>query len=129
MLHQLLKRVFYIPFLPALMWAGLILLGSTSRGVKVPIPTPNWVESDKLVHALAYAGLGFLTLVGLYVHQRWKATRGNQLLVLFFCLLFGVSLECVQGAFVPGRMFEFPDMIANTVGLGLGWLIYSFIFT
>lgn len=129
MLHQLLKRVFFWPFLPALMWAGLIFLGSTTVGVKVPIPTQYWVEPDKLIHALAYAGLGFLTLVGLYVYQRWKASRGNQLLALLLCLLFGVSLEFIQGAFVPGRMFEFPDMIANTVGLGLGWLIYSFIFT
>ena len=36
-------------------------------------------------------------------------------------VLLGVTLEFVQG-YGGERMFEVPDMIANTLGVALGWV-------
>lgn len=129
MLHPILQKVFYIPFLPALMWAGIIFWGSTINGIRVPFPEQDLLEPDKLVHALAYTGLGFLTLMGVHLHKKIKTSSRNLILALILCLNFGVGLELVQGLLIPERQFEYLDMLANAAGLILGWLAYYLFIT
>ncbi|NRB64406.1 MAG: VanZ family protein [Saprospiraceae bacterium] len=129
MLHHYIKKIFRIPWLPALMWAGLILWGSLVNEAPVLLPKQQFLGADKLVHALAYAGLGFLTLAGIKYHSKIKDSTLNTLLALGICLFFGIALEVVQGILVVERHFEYLDMLANAVGLGLGWIAYYLFIT
>ena len=72
--------------------------------------------SDKLLHFLTYAGLsaGFASVIWRR-QQLWLVTVG--------LILYGVAIEFAQG--LSGyRMFEFADMVANSVGVVFGLLAY-----
>ena len=74
-------------------------------------PQVEFRESDKVGHMLAY-GLLMFWFAELYTRR------------MFFALGFiamGVGLEFVQGM-LGYRTFDVFDMLANTLGVLLGWL-------
>jgi len=72
---------------------------------------------DKVEHLLAYTALmAWFCQFQIYRRQRWRNA------ILF--ILMGVGVEILQG--LGGvRQFEYGDMLANTTGVMLGWLIAS----
>ena len=93
----------------AALYMGAIFWFSSQPGDRVGIPAP-W---DKLVHAAVYAVLGGLLLRALN-HPVWAWAIATA---------YGLSDEAHQ-YFVPGRMFDLGDWLADSVGAGLGvWLM------
>jgi len=93
-----------------LMLAGILVLAL------VPLPKMVATEllSDKIIHLIVFAGL-MLWFAALYPKK--------QLWVLFAGLLaYGVIMETLQ-AQVPNRYAEFADLVADCIGLGLGWIL------
>jgi len=96
------------------MYCGFIFfLSSQSTLIATPLDFPN---KDKLMHASAYAILGFFA---------WSAFRHhvNQRLVLLwisilFASVYGISDEFHQ-SFVVGRDADVWDWLADTVGASL----------
>ena len=88
-----------------------VLISIVVLSVMPSPPSVDFESSDKVGHLLAYA-----TLMG------WFAllypARRPRLAVSFVSL--GVLLECVQGA-LGYRSLEFADMLANSLGVLLGW--------
>jgi len=81
------------------------------------IPEPTFGDAtgiDKVEHALAYGTL-MLWFAQLYLRARW-------LWVAFLCLALGVLLEYAQ-RLTGLRSFGYDDMVANAVGVGLGWML------
>lgn len=71
--------------------------------------------SDKLMHVLGYFGL-----MGWFI-QIYRGRRAGFLLAALF-IGIGVALEFLQG--LGGvRYFELADMIANTLGVLLAWVL------
>jgi VanZ family protein len=96
-----------------LAWFSNILIWGLSLapiGDRIPSPIKG---SDLIYHGLAYCGLIFLFLKG-YPRK----------ISLILGLLFfqGVAIEIIQP--YTGRFFEWWDMLANSLGLLLGWLIH-----
>ncbi|MBS1271599.1 MAG: hypothetical protein MAGBODY4_00731 [Candidatus Marinimicrobia bacterium] len=82
---------------------------------------------DKLLHLLEYGVLG--VLCGWVVIQPGDLTAANWVeyaLAIGIGWLFAVSDEIHQ-YFVPGRMMELNDFIADAAGIILGVLLYRFI--
>jgi VanZ family protein len=81
--------------------------------------TPSPPHIDVLTHDKLQHGLGYLCLM-LWFGQLYKPARHLQLAVSLIFL--GIVLEVLQG--VSGlRQFEFLDMLANSVGVLIGWLL------
>lgn len=78
----------------------------------VELPAHN---GDKYAHVAAYAALTF------WFMQIYDGRRAR-ILIVFGLVSLGVGLEIVQG-YTGYRSFEYGDMMANTVGVALGWLI------
>ena len=101
-------------------------MGSTSASQRVVIPKEFFFEPDKLAHAIAYGVLALLLLLGNFYastpNRRWRTAAS-----LLFCLGFGIMLEFIQYYFFPARQFEYLDMLANAIGISLGWMTYFFI--
>ena len=76
--------------------------------------------SDKLCHSLAYLWLSVLPFYGFFKVQR-------ALTAAFLIIPLGIGLEFVQ-AFVPGRLFSLGDMIANSLGAGIGIFYGRYLF-
>jgi VanZ family protein len=69
---------------------------------------------DKIVHLISYLGM-MLWLVQCYPRRRqWH--------LFTFFIFMGIAIEFVQG-WSGYRSFEYEDMIANSIGVLLGWLI------
>ncbi len=74
-------------------------------------PGFNWW--DKAQHALAFSVLGLLGLAALPAKPRQ---------VLMGLVVYGVAIELAQWA-VGWRFGEWQDVLADTVGLSLAWLL------
>lgn len=74
-----------------------------------PPEPPSFLAWDKAQHFLAYGGLMFWYGMGFPRHWRWPV----------FLVGLGIGLECLQG-WGGIRSFDPFDMVANTIGVGIG---------
>lgn len=96
----------------ALYWASLFVL------THVPVPIQSPVRHfDKVVHFLAYAGLGAGMIVVL--PRAWRRSLFGLLFAIGAVWLYGVVDEIIQG-FVPGRTADFLDWCADAAGAAVG---------
>lgn len=98
---------------PVLAYMGFIFLLSS---ISEPPPMPDGL--DKNMHALLYAGLG-----ALFARARaggWRGvTVGIVVQAMAFGACYGVTDE-VHQYFNPPRQVEALDVVADTIGAGLG---------
>lgn len=80
---------------------------------------PVWLQSDKLQHGLAYAGLAAL-LVRAVAGGHWRAvTTRRTMIAVALAILYGVSDEWHQ-SFVPERSADAADVLADAIGASVG---------
>jgi VanZ family protein len=94
---------------------GILTTGGVSLLPRVALPDTG--VSDKLEHLLAY---GVLSLVGC------RAFADPVSRILIGLVLYGIVLEGLQ-SLVPGRVPSLMDVVANTLGVGLGYLVLIFV--
>lgn len=109
-------------FVPAICWAILIWSLSTTSNLP-PIPW-DFLSPDKIGHLVFYAVQTFLLIWAFAKSQEWKEIKVvGVVLAMLIAASYGTSLEFVQ-ANIPGRAFDYADMVANFVGTFIG--AYSF---
>lgn len=105
---------------PRWLLAGwLLLIAGVVAGSLLPssaLPAPSFSGIDKVEHLGAYALLSayaVLLFAPAYVH------------VLAACGLvaLGMSLEGAQAALTASRLADPADMVANALGVALGWWV------
>ena len=110
--HNLIKRI-----LPAAVWLLFILIATLTPGKQLP-KTPDVIGFDKLVHF----GL-FFVLTFLWNRVRLENTKLNKVKFITNYLVFGILIailvEYLQ-QFIPGRSFDYGDMVANIMGGTIG---------
>ncbi|MCC6411710.1 MAG: VanZ family protein [Saprospiraceae bacterium] len=115
------------PFLLPFFW--LVTLTVMSVMPSLPAPEFKLVAPDKLVHAFVY---GVLVWLGLRAFRRYRPGNALTLMQGFgmftFASAWGAMMEYIQGAYFPGRFFEFDDMIANTAGAAMAWLLFFILY-
>ena len=96
-------------WLPPLLWAGVILSGTSLPQGAVPIQTSG---VDKYLHFSIYTVLGFLlTWQLLEKNKAWVAV----LVAVVVSIAFGAADEWHQ-QFIPGRYPELADWQADSLG-------------
>lgn len=88
----------------------LSLLGQVPEAV----PTTGW---DKTNHLLGFAALGVLGCLGYARHVGW---------VMAGLMAYGGLIEILQ-SFTPNRFAEWGDLLADTLGLAIGWVLAQLI--
>ena len=117
-------KIFLSYWLPIIIYCLAIFIQSSLPASE---RLPAFPHSDKLLHAGAYALLGFL------FYRAFQTTRIPKtvlLIVLISALsstVYGISDEIHQ-YFVPSRTFSLADMLANTVGSFIGAALAQFLF-
>lgn len=96
----------------AVYWATLFVLTHVPVAIESPVR-----HFDKIVHFLAYAGLGAGMIVVL--PSAWRRSVLGLLLVIAAACLYGVVDEVIQG-FVPGRTADVVDWCADAAGASVG---------
>lgn len=99
-------------------WMTLGWLGVCAVAWYSLIPDPpqlDMKQGDKLQHLVAYGGLmGWFSQIRLGI--------GERRLTAAWLVLMGVTLELAQ-SFTGYRHLAADDMLANTAGVVLGWLL------
>jgi VanZ family protein len=75
---------------------------------------------DKWQHCTAYFILSLSWLVALH-------KKNKRYLILFCCILFGMLIEYLQKSITNYRTGDYLDVLANSVGVLLGFLAYTII--
>lgn len=101
-------------------WAALLFILSSIPDLSPPLHVFEW--EDKLHHFLAYTPLGWLLMRSMV--WRGSSTRKALWLAIALGMGYGISDEIHQ-YFVPGRMMDWTDAVADTCGIALGsWFFH-----
>jgi VanZ family protein len=92
--------------------ALVIYLSLTSSPVDIEMGFPY---QDKLFHALAYFAL--MAWFAQIYHERFR-----RYMIAVVLILMGFTFEYLQ-SFDPNRFAEYGDMVANTAGVALGFVV------
>lgn len=116
MLYQRLR------WLPLLLMMGVLFYLSHLSGTSVQLP--HFSQSDKVAHAMAYCMLGLSFLLALPPRWHSRSLFFVGISVVIFCFLYGISDEFHQ-SFVPGREVSGDDVMADVLGGGMAWVLYT----
>lgn len=116
-----LKAKFY--FLVSLAYSLIILYLSLANLSKVDIVKFN--SSDKFYHVICYMIMSMLW--SFFLHSKLKQVRKSSRVVLMVSIIaFGIIIEYLQLFLTNYRSFDWWDVLANSVGVILGMLLFSF---
>jgi len=113
-------HLFLLYWLPVLIYLTVMIVLSAQPYLRPPLEFP---QSDKLMHALEYFGLGVLVARALRATMRIHLPLVAALLALSFGIVVGTGEEYLQ-SFIPGRVSSPFDLLADTVGCMLAQLVY-----
>jgi len=117
------KRFAYY-WLPVLLYCLLIFIQSSFPASE---HVPEFDFSDKLLHAGAYAVLGFLLYRAFSAMENGATTVRLIAMSIFLTALYGASDEIHQ-YFVPSRSAELLDFAADAIGGILGVMTAMIIY-
>lgn len=110
-------------------WPAIIVLIIATILFCMPgdeFPEEDWfarVYLDKWIHIGLFAML--VTLWCLPLIQRFKELSRLNILFVWVTLgfiFYGIAIEFIQGQFIVNRTFGVDDMVADTIGCGIGLL-------
>ena len=100
-------------FIPMITVMGIIFFLSSQPGDTIDLP--DIPDIDKLLHSLVYGVLALSTAYAVPGSRFARNPIGTPLLIVLFCLLYGISDEFHQ-SFVPNRTPSLLDLAADTLG-------------
>ncbi len=89
------------------------------------VPKPFWFlkhlpNLDKIVHLFIFGITNFLI-----IKSRFSFLKNNQLKISIYVFLYSIFIECLQYLFTKDRKFEMYDILANTMGIVIVWLLFE----
>lgn len=113
----------------ALLWALLIFILCAIPGKDIPhVSFLELLKFDKLVHAGVFFILILFTVRGFLLQTSFiKLQQFSKPVAFVLCVIYGGSLEIMQGALYNGRTASVYDFIANSFGAAVGLLMYKWI--
>lgn len=109
-------------YTPAIGWGILICYFSLMPSAELP----NVLVSvrDFILHFSIYAVLACLAYFGQNKFSFQKLPSKNLGIVIAACVLLGLCLEVLQELFAKGRHFEVSDILFNSLGTMLVFLLH-----
>ena len=92
---------------------------SLMRMPKVEVISFNNI--DKLYHLFAYFTLSSCWLFSFYKKPSLKY------IIILICIIYGIIIEVLQDTLTLYRTGDYNDVLANTIGIILGLLVFNII--
>jgi VanZ family protein len=106
-----LKQIF---FWISLLWTGIVLFLCLVQSDKIPAVS---IENlDKVVHAFFHFVFTFLWILFFKTEIKDPASYTPYIISFLFSVLFGVTIEIMQGQYTTTRKEDMMDVLANMVG-------------
>ena len=112
-----------IVFWIALFWTGVVLFLSLVQADK--IPAVNIQNLDKVVHAFFHFVFTSLWILFFKTQIKDPDSYKPYVISFLFSVLFGITVEMLQGQYTTTRKEDALDVLANLVGATLA--VFSFI--
>jgi hypothetical protein len=104
----------------AIGWSALICIMSLMPSRDINSLKLIQIEGlDKILHFVCYLLLSFLWM------GAFKNRQGSTKYIIFFTLTFGGLMEIFQFYLSLGRSLEAADMLANSLGIFLGIILFN----
>ena len=114
------------PFLPATIWAGIILFLTLMPGNYLPkVDYWSLLSVDKYIHFTFFFVQVYLLLMGEW-KRKISLTLSQYVTPFLAGTIFGVLIEFIQ-IVIPHRSFDVEDMVANTIGAFLGAIVFRLL--
>lgn len=109
-----------------MLWALFILVLTLLPGSNMPKTTI--LSFDKIAHFGIFCMLFLLLAVGFTKQYTFRPLKKKPVEFAFaLSVAYGVVIEIIQ-IFIPGRSFELLDVVANSIGVGLGLGVFYIIY-
>ncbi len=112
------KILFFTP--AALYYAFIFFLSSRSYDIKI-----DFLFFDKLIHLVEFAVLGFFLSFGYFM-----SLKSSLMIKAVFTVCSGIllaGLDEFHQYFVPRRSLEFSDLVADVIGIIIGFLLCFYL--
>ncbi len=110
-------------FFPALI---AILIFIASHQSKFTIPDFGFKIEDKIIHCIVYLIFGLSLVYSLLTINPTISLMKLRYLVIIIGILYGASDE-VHQYFIPGRLCDIYDLIADSFGILMAVIIYPYL--
>jgi VanZ family protein len=106
-----------IIFWIAVLWTGVVLYFCLVQSDKLPVVT---IENlDKVVHAFFHFVFTSLWILFLKIQIKNPNSYKPYIVSFLFSVLFGVTIEIMQGQYTTSRKEDVLDVVANIAGAAL----------
>ncbi len=112
-----LKRPKYIYLATLLWWLGIWVASSIPTK---HLPSVKVWDLDKLIHIAVYLVLALLINRSLKLLRIRRRTG----VLIYLAVLISAALDEYHQYLIPGRSVSVWDLLANGVGLGIGFTLY-----
>jgi VanZ family protein len=108
----------------AYLWAILATFLCGTNGHNIPqFSFTDLFGIDKLAHMLLFGTETFLIAIATQKLDDYKSSFQIILPAFLIGTVFGIIIEILQATLFTNRSFDYLDMLANTIGCALAWLI------
>ena len=87
--------------------------------IKAPKSEINFGHTDKVYHVFAYFTLAICWLFSFYKKPTVKYY------IVIACIIYGIIIEVMQHTLTLYRTGDYKDVLANTLGITLGLLVFN----
>ena len=107
--------------MPLILYWLLILTLTSLPGEDLPDVKIN----DKIEHFLAFGGLGFLLHLSLRIQDKYYVIKKLPWLFAFLFATSYAAFDELHQLFIPGRVCDIHDWMADTIGVSFGVIIMA----
>jgi len=113
----------HLVYMPLFFYWLLILTLTSLPGAYMPDVKIN----DKIEHFLAFGGLGFLLHLSLRIQDKVSIVKKIPWLFTILIVACYAAFDELHQLFIPGRMCDINDWIADMIGTCIGVAIMAFM--
>ncbi len=111
----------------AIAWALIILLLCGMNGAHFPkFNIASFIRIDKIAHMVLF---GFFTyLIAIASQKAFVNSTSFKLIfpAFFIGTFYGILIEVMQATIFINRSYDYLDMLANTLGCLIAWVVLHF---
>lgn len=123
-MQKLIKRILTGKVCLALAVSVTLFIAYLSLTPNPNLPNIEIKQADKLYHFIAYFFLSIAWFGYFYFFKKIQQSQSFNL-ILVVLILFGIVVEVVQGTFTDYRSFDWWDILSNSIGVTLVYLLFK----
>ncbi|MCM2302926.1 MAG: VanZ family protein [Flavobacteriaceae bacterium] len=85
------------------------------------IPKLEFGYFDKIAHLISYLSLSFSWFLALCLKNE---SNLKTIIIVLSITIYGIIIEIIQGNYTPNREADFYDVLANTIGVLIGLVLF-----